>query len=95
MTKGTRRTITKGAPSSSRGKSRRKQRATNRPAAILTSKQQEVPSKVVSPTPIVSRPAAPSAQQIAPQPHVLSDLKRIGVITGVMLLILIILYLVL
>ena len=94
MTKGTRRTITKGAPSSSRGKSRRKQRATNRPAATLTSKQQEVPSKVVSPMPIVSRPA-PSAQQIAPQPHVLSDLKRIGVITGVMLLILIILYLVL
>ena len=94
MPKGAQRSVTKGTPSSSRGRSKRKQRPTSRPAATLTSKQREVPSKVVSPTPIASRPA-PSTQKIAPQPHVLSDLKRIGIIAGAMMLILIILYLVL
>ncbi len=93
-TQGPRRTTTKGASSGARGKSRRKQRTTNRPAATLTSKQRAVPSKVVTPTPIASRPA-PSVQQIAPQPHIHSDLKRIGIIAGAMLIILITLYLVL
>ena len=94
MPKGPRKTVTKGVPSSSRGKSRRKQRATDRPAATLTSKQRAVPSNVVSPTPVTSRPT-PSTQQIASQTHVLSDLKRIGIIAGALLLVLIILYLVL
>ena len=95
-TQGPRRTTTQGAASGSRGKGRRKQRASDRPTAKLTSKQREVPSKVVTPTqtPTVSLPT-PGTRQIAPQPHVFSDLKRIGIIAGAMLLILIILYLVL
>ena len=95
-TQGPRRTTTPGNPSGNRGKSRRKQRATDRPAAKLTSKQREVPSNVVAatPTPTVSLPT-PRTWQIDPQPHVFSDLKRIGIIAGAMLLILIILYLVL
>lgn len=96
-TQGPRRITAQGAPSGNKGKSRRKRRATDRPAAKLTSKQREVPSEVVPPTPIAPRPtpAVPRAQQIAaPQSHIFSDLKRIGVIAGAMLLILIILYLV-
>lgn len=94
MPKGTQHSVTKGNPSGSRGRSKRKQRPTNRPAATLTSKQRVVPPKDVSPTPPPSI-IAPRAQQITPQPYILSDLKRIGIITGAMLIILIILYLVL
>lgn len=86
--------MAKGSLSSNRGKSRRKQRTTNRPATTLSPKQRVAPSKVIPPTPIPSY-TAPAAQQIAPQSHVFSDLKRIGIITGAMLIILIILYLVL
>ncbi len=92
MPKGSRRAATKGAPYGKGGKSRKKRYAVRR-AAPVTAKQASIPGSI---------PAAPSTrvspsmqQMVAPQPYVLKDLKRIGIIAGVMLLLLIILYLVL
>lgn len=92
MPKGSRRAVTKGTPHSKGGKGRKKHGATSRPAA-LTSKQRVSPPKSVSSTSTAS--PASRTQQIVPQPHILPDLKRIGIIAVAMILILIILYLVL
>jgi len=84
--------MTKSAPYGKRGKSRKKRRAARHPAP-LASKRASFPERI---------PAAPSArftppiqQVVAQQPQVLKELKRIGIIAGAMLLLLIILSLVL
>jgi len=92
MPKDRRSVMARSAPSSKRGKSRKKHRIA-RHSTPLASKQASFPERI---------PAAPSAQftppiqqVIAQQPHVLGELKRSGIIAGAMLLLLIILSLVL
>ncbi len=92
MPKASRRAVTKGGPYGKGGKSKKKRYAARR-AAPVAAKQASIPGSI---------PAAPSTrvspamqQMVALQPHVLKDLKRIGIITGAMLLLLIILSLVL
>ena len=89
MPKNTRRTVTKSAASNKAGKGRKKQRAAHR-TTTLTPKQREAPSKEAAP----SR-QQPHTQQVVPHRNILPDLKRIGIIAGAMLILLIILYLVL
>jgi hypothetical protein len=84
--------MTKSDPYGKSRKSRKKRRAARRPAPPV-SKRAPLPERI---------PAAPSAQVtppiqqvVAQQPQVLGELKRIGIITGALLLLLIIVSLVL
>ena len=92
MPRGSRRAVTKGAPYGKGRRSREKRYAVRR-AAPVAAKQASIPESIPAAPPTRVSPAM--QQMVAPQPHVLKDLKRIGIITGVMLLLLIILYLVL
>ncbi len=92
MPKGSRRTVTKGAPYGKGRKSKKNRNAVRRAAPVAT-KQASIPGSI---------PAAPSTRvspamqpMVAPQPYVLKDLKRIGIIAGAMILLLIVLFLVL
>jgi len=98
MPKNSRQTTTKGTPPySKRGKGKKKQRTTNRPST-RTSKQRFAPPKSAAAKSIPSTTptfGASRNQQIAPQPYIIPELKRIGIIAVAMLIILIVLYLVL
>jgi hypothetical protein len=84
--------MTKSASYSKRGKSRRKRRAARHPAPVA-SKPVPFPERI--PATPSARFTPPIQQVIAQQPQVLGELKRIGIITGALLLLLIILHLVL
>ena len=89
MPRASRRIVSKSAPHGKGRKSRRKRQATRHPAPLA--------SRRISPSkgaPSVS--SAIRAQQILPEyPYVVGELKRIGIISGAMLLLLIILSVVL
>ncbi|HJX69584.1 MAG TPA: hypothetical protein VJ441_00650 [Dehalococcoidia bacterium] len=90
MPRGSRHSVSKSALHGKGRKSRKKRRAVSHPAPLA--------AKRISPSrgaPAALTPSAARAQQIVPQyPYVAGELKRIGIITGAMLLILIILSLV-
>lgn len=92
MPKGSRRTATKGAPYGKKRKSRRKYQVARHPAPPAA-------KQVPSPKSVSTAQAAPVSPapciQLATLPNVLSDLKRVGIITGALVLLLIILFLVL
>lgn len=89
MPKSSRRAATKGAPYGKRRKSRRKYQVARHPAPPTA--KRVLPPKGVSTAPVSPAPGI----QLAPLPYILSDLKRIGIIAGILLLLLIILSLVL
>jgi hypothetical protein len=86
MPRGSRHPVSKSAQHGKGRKSRKKRRPVLHPAPLA--------SKRISPS--RGAPSVARAPQIVPQyPYVAGELKRIGIITGAMLLILIILSLVL
>ena len=91
MPKGSRYGMSKNAPHGRGRKSRKKPRAVQSTTPLAS---RRMPPSVS--TPSAPTPSATRVQQVVPQyPHMFRDLKRIGVIAGAMLLILIILSLVL
>jgi len=84
--------IAKSNPYGKRGKSRRKRRAARYHAPVV-SQRAPVPEHI--PATPSARFTPPTPQVVDQQPQVLGELKRIGIITGALLLLLIILYLVL
>lgn len=91
MTKGSRYGMSKSAPQGKGRKSRKKIRPVRSTTPLASRRMPSSESALSAPT-----SPAPRVQQVVPQyPHMLRDLKRIGVIAGAMLLLLIILSLVL
>jgi hypothetical protein len=82
----------KSNPYGKRGKSRRKRRAARYHAPAVS--QQAPPPERIPTTP-PARFTPPMPQVVIQQPQVLGELKRIGIITGALLILLIILHLVL
>jgi hypothetical protein len=84
--------MAKSNPYGKRGKSRRKRRAARYPAPVV-SQRAPLPERIPA---APSAPVTPPIQQVvAQQPQLLGELKRIGIIAGALLLLLIILSLVL
>jgi hypothetical protein len=92
MSKGSRRTATKGNPYGKKKGTRRKYQAARQPAPLAA--KQVLPPKSVSTAPAVPVSPAPRIEP-ATVSNALSDLKRVGIVAGILLLLLIILYLVL
>ena len=92
MPKGSRRAAKKGAPYS-KGRKSEKKRYAARQVTAVDAKQTAIPER----TPVAPLAQVSTAmQQMADQrPYVVKELKRVGIITVAMLLLLIILYLVL
>jgi len=84
--------LTKSNPYGKRGKSRKKRRAARHPVPVVS---QRAPLPERTPTTPPARVTPPTQEVVAQQPPVLGELKRIGIIAGALLLLLIILYLVL
>lgn len=89
-------------PKSQRRKSKRT--IHNKPRVLPAAAVAASPSPVVTPHPVVSgaaspKPAAPPRPAMALAPshpyHLMADLKRIGLLTGIALVILIVLYFIL
>ncbi len=92
MSKGARRTATKGNPYGKKKGTRRKYQAARQSAPLAA--RQVLPPRSVSTAPAIPVSPAPRIEP-AQVSNVLSDLKRVGIITGVLLLLLIILSIVL
>lgn len=75
--------------SSGRGRKNRKKRQTTRHITP------PVPKRISGQESLSSTRPTSNVRQVTPQPHVFSDLKRIGIIAVAMIVILIILYIVL
>ena len=91
MPKGSRQTVVKGATTSRAKKSRKKRQIARHPAPPPTKHISQTPNEKGASLSHVTA----NIQQVPSQFHVLPDLKRISIISGAMIVILVILYLVL
>lgn len=89
MSKGSRRTIPKGATPGRGRKSRKKRPITRYPATVASRRISDQEGA------FSTRPTSHTQQIAPPQSHVFSDLKRIGIIAVAMIAILVILYIIL
>ncbi|MFC1924655.1 hypothetical protein ACFLT3_02120 [Chloroflexota bacterium] len=91
MPKGSRQTVVKGATNSRVKKSRKKRQIARHPAPPPTKQILQTSNKKGASLAHVTA----NIQQVPLQSHVLPDLKRISIISGAMIVVLVILYLVL